>query len=356
MGANGGGDAEQAVPAQRTASEVEEFLTRGGRRRMRRSPGELARVTELVAAHPELWAGRVTPQLEHRVYERLFRMGEVEVWVLGWEAGQQTIWHDHGGSSGCFRVVQGELVEEYRTPSGRLRRRQLATSGAVAFGPTHAHNVCREIPGPALSIHAYSPPLSTMTYYQVTPMGLSAIETRVVDGPQDVPSLFPSDAPAGKRTATIADLLAQTRAALERLTPEAAASEIADGAVLVDTRPVEQRLADGEVPGAVVIDRNVLEWRLDPSSDVRLGWVTSPDLRVIVMCNEGYASSLAAAGLRHLGLHRATDLDGGFQAWKRAGLPVRPATVASQGDRKDSAPSGANRRRRGGTTSAGKGA
>lgn len=88
----------------------------------------------------------------------------------------------------------------------------------------------------------------------------------------------------------------------------------ARGALLVDIRPVEQRDRDGELAGAVVIDRNVLEWRLDPTSPDRIPEASDPDREIVVVCNEGYASSLAAATLQRLGLRRATDLDGGFQA------------------------------------------
>jgi rhodanese-related sulfurtransferase len=108
------------------------------------------------------------------------------------------------------------------------------------------------------------------------------------------------------------------------VTPEEAVAAAGRGALIVDTRPVAQREADGEIPDALVVDRNVLEWRLDPGSHARLPAVTGHDVEVIVVCNEGYSSSLAAATLQDLGLHRATDLIGGFQAWKAAGLPVRP--------------------------------
>jgi rhodanese-related sulfurtransferase len=90
---------------------------------------------------------------------------------------------------------------------------------------------------------------------------------------------------------------------------------MAAGALVVDTRPVDQRDRDGELPGAVVIDRNVLEWRLDPSSPHRLPIAVDPIQRIVVVCNEGYSSSLAAHTLQRLGLTRATDLIGGFQAW-----------------------------------------
>jgi rhodanese-related sulfurtransferase len=119
----------------------------------------------------------------------------------------------------------------------------------------------------------------------------------------------------------IDDLLARSRAGLDRLMPEAARAAAGEGAVIVDTRPIEQRRAQGLVPGAVVVPRNVLEWRADPTSgyaDERL------DGRLlIVMCAEGYASSLAAASLQGIGL-RATDMVGGFEAWRDAELPVEP--------------------------------
>jgi rhodanese-related sulfurtransferase len=118
----------------------------------------------------------------------------------------------------------------------------------------------------------------------------------------------------------IESLLLRVQSALDRVPPDCLADEIAAGAVVVDTRPVEQRQRDGDLPGAVVIDRNVLEWRLDPSSDARLP-IASYDLFPILVCNEGYASSLAAATLQALGVRRATDLDGGYRAWAAAGLP-----------------------------------
>lgn len=89
------------------------------------------------------------------------------------------------------------------------------------------------------------------------------------------------------------------------------------------SRPAEQRVREGEIPGALIIERNVLEWRLDPASDHRLPAVTGHEQRIVLVCSEGYASSLAAAGLHEIGLLHATDLVGGFQAWAAAGLPVR---------------------------------
>jgi rhodanese-related sulfurtransferase len=129
---------------------------------------------------------------------------------------------------------------------------------------------------------------------------------------------------AGGRKRSIAEHLAAVRAGLERLTPEQAAQAAARGALLVDIRYGALRDRDGTIPGAAVVERNELEWRLDPSSDHRIAQATGHDLQVVVICNEGYASSLAAGSLRELGLHRATDLIGGFQAWRAAGLPVTP--------------------------------
>jgi rhodanese-related sulfurtransferase len=131
--------------------------------------------------------------------------------------------------------------------------------------------------------------------------------------------------PAGARS--IEEILAAARDRLARVTPPEAASEAAAGAVLVDIRPAWQRAAAGEVPGSWIIERNHLEWRLDPASAARLPWVSGYGHRIIVICQEGYTSSLAAAALLDLGLSRATDVAGGFAAWAGAGLPTAPASA-----------------------------
>jgi rhodanese-related sulfurtransferase len=117
-------------------------------------------------------------------------------------------------------------------------------------------------------------------------------------------------------------LLAEARSTLVRLTPSAAARAQHDGALLVDIRPFEQRLQGGIIPGAVIIDRNVLEWRLDPGSPWRISEVTDLSRLVIVICAQGFSSSLAAASLQQVGVANATDVEGGFDAWLEAGLPV----------------------------------
>ncbi|WP_214324476.1 rhodanese-like domain-containing protein [Nonomuraea sediminis] len=121
-------------------------------------------------------------------------------------------------------------------------------------------------------------------------------------------------------------LLAHARAGLDRLRPAQAWAAAGRGALIADTRPEFQRRAAGEVPGAIVIERNHLEWRLDPKCEARIPEATSHDVHWILICAEGYSSSLAAAVLRQLGLRNATDVIGGFDAWAAEGLPiVRPA-------------------------------
>ncbi|KUJ68580.1 sulfurtransferase [Streptomyces albus subsp. albus] len=122
---------------------------------------------------------------------------------------------------------------------------------------------------------------------------------------------------------SIDELLAAARAQLDRVDPAEAAELKAQGGLLVDIRYAALRERDGLIPGALIVERNELEWRLDPLCDHRLPEATGHHLPVVVVCNEGYASSLAAVSLRQLGLRRATDLVGGFQAWRAAGLPVR---------------------------------
>jgi rhodanese-related sulfurtransferase len=122
-------------------------------------------------------------------------------------------------------------------------------------------------------------------------------------------------------------ILAAARRRLHRLGPAEASEAIRGGALLVDIRPQHQRAAEGVVPGALHVERNVLEWRFDPGSESRLPQATGYDQLVIIMCSRGYASSLAAACLQDIGLVNATDLAGGFVAWAAAGLPHQPGTA-----------------------------
>jgi rhodanese-related sulfurtransferase len=124
-----------------------------------------------------------------------------------------------------------------------------------------------------------------------------------------------------RRVRSIDDLLADARARLDRLSPQHALAAQRAGALLVDTRSERDRAAEGAIPDALLVERTVLEWRLDPSSATHLPQA-SYDAHVVIVCNDGYSSSLAAATLQELGIARATDVIGGFRAWKLAGLPV----------------------------------
>jgi rhodanese-related sulfurtransferase len=152
-----------------------------------------------------------------------------------------------------------------------------------------------------------------------------------VTGPLPVLSKLPRMTTSPAHPRTIDQMLDDARARLHRVAPDQAAAAIRDGALLVDIRPQAERAAEGGVPGALVVERNVLEWRFDPASGSRLPQATGHDLQVIIMCSEGYTSSLAAAALQDLGLVNATDLAGGFHAWARAGLPVEPGEGTTAG-------------------------
>lgn len=146
---------------------------------------------------------------------------------------------------------------------------------------------------------------------------------------------------------TVDDLLAAARARITRADPLEAASRVAAGGVLVDIRPAAQRAEEGAVPGALVVERNVLEWRFDPTCEARLPEATGYDLDVLVLCSQGYTSSLAADALRSLGLHRAGDVVGGFAAWAAAGLPTSGAPSAGGSAPPPAAGSGSSPRRSG---------
>ena len=136
---------------------------------------------------------------------------------------------------------------------------------------------------------------------------------------------FPHDA------MNIDELLAEARASLPpRPSPLEAATALQDGAILVDIREDDQRRRDGLIPGATLVPRNSLEWRCDPTSPWRHPSITDHDVRLILVCNQGYQSSLAAANLQRLGMHAATDVDGGFEAWREAGLPILPFELTAQ--------------------------
>jgi rhodanese-related sulfurtransferase len=126
---------------------------------------------------------------------------------------------------------------------------------------------------------------------------------------------------------SIEESLAASRRGVRRLTAVEAMAATMRGALLIDTRTETQRAEQGELPHALVIDRTVLEWRLDPASEARMPEAAGYDTDMIVVCRQGYSSSLAAASLRTLGSRRVTDLIGGVEAWLAAGLPVCRCTA-----------------------------
>lgn len=279
----------------------------------RRSPEELSHIVSRLAARPDSWLPRVRLRADRRWYERLHFSADYDVWLIAWMPGQGTGFHDHGSSVGAFAVASGAL-EEARLGEGPTVVRGGETR---AFGADYAHDVRNASAAPAISIHAYSPPLTEMTHYDLD--GTTLIPA--VAGEAGTDGVSGSEPPA--ETRGIAEVLASARARLHRLPAhEASLGVERDRAVLVDIRPAAQRAAEGTIPNALIVERNVLEWRFDPASDARLPVAGSYDLQIIVICSEGYTSSLAAAALQEIGLWRATDVVGGFHAWRAAGLPT----------------------------------
>jgi rhodanese-related sulfurtransferase len=232
--------------------------------------------------------------------------------------------HDHGASSGAFVVATG-ILEEHRP---HVRTRVIHHPGKPhSFGPDYTHDVRNVSLAPAISIHAYSPPLSEMNEYeldgsQLVPRERASGKAETLDQDWRVQRRKSVDRTVA---VTITQVLSAARARLRRLSADEAYVAVAEtGAILVDIRPESQRAIEGSVRGALVVERNVLEWRFDPASSTRLPVATDHDLEIIIFCSEGYTSSLAAAALQDLGLYRATDLVGGFHAWRATGLPIVP--------------------------------
>jgi rhodanese-related sulfurtransferase len=231
-------------------------------------------------------------------------------WVIAdllgwWPQRHYDIWHD--------RAVFHFLTTEYERELYRCRLAAAVPSGGHAIIATFAPDgpeQCSALPVQrydAASLAAAAAPgfamLEERRQVHRTPAG----------GEQPFTWLL-LQAPRQEGAALDA-YLEQARDQIDRVPPSRLAAEQAAGAFVVDIRPVDQRERDGALPGAVVVDRNVLEWRTVWTSPHRLPEVTSPDLRIVLVCNQGYASTVAAATLRRLGMRRATDLAGGFQAW-----------------------------------------
>jgi rhodanese-related sulfurtransferase len=292
-----------------------------------RTPDELAEIVSEFAASSE-WMDRVRLRINERWYERLHYGDDHDIWVISWMPGQSTGFHDHGESAGAFVVATGFLEEHIPGQRPHL----IQPGGRRAFGAEYAHDVRNASLAPAISIHAYSPPLSKMNEFdlnggELVPRGDASEWAATLNEVGHVPR---PEIPIRAASSNIERTLAAVRARLRRLSPTEVVEAMGEGeAVLVDIRPEGQRAVEGSIPGALVIERNVLEWRFDPSSSARLH-IANEELQVIVFCSEGYTSSLAADALQNLGLWRATDLIGGFLAWRAAGLPVELPSVRSE--------------------------
>ena len=285
-----------------------------------RTPEELADIVS-VFAWSDGWMDKVRLRAEERWYERLYHGSDHDIWVISWLPGQSTGFHDHGASSGAFMVATG-ILEEHRPGE---RTRVIHPGKPRAFGPDYAHDVRNVSLAPAISIHAYSPPLSDMNEYELdgsrlVPRDRASAKAETVDQEWPVQKRKLLDRTGAL---SIEQVLSAARARLLRLSPdEAYGAMVKTEAILVDIRSEGQRAIEGSIASALLVERNVLEWRLDPASSARLPVATDHDIQVIVFCSEGYTSSLAAIALQDLGLSRATDMIGGFQAWRAMGLPI----------------------------------
>ena len=271
---------------------------------------------------------KVRLRTEQRWYERLYLGPDYDIWVISWLPGQSTGFHDHGVSSGAFLVATG-ILEELRPGE---QTRVIHPGKPRAFGPDYTHDVRNVSLAPAISIHAYSPPLSDINEYELdgsrlVPRERASGKAETVDQERRVQERESLDRTA---TLSIEQVLRAARTRLRRLSPEEAYEAMFNTeATLVDIRSEGQRATEGSIADALVVDRNVLEWRFDPASSARLPLATDHDIQVILFCSEGYTSSLAAAALQDLGLSRTTDMIGGFQAWKAMGLPIIPPSKTS---------------------------
>lgn len=247
------------------------------------TPVQLLRLTQLFASDLDL-PDSIGPDPD-RPGERSWRVladsPQLQVWLIRWPVGTSTGWHDHGGARGGFTVVSGTLTEHTRERT--FVTSELRPGEGRAFGGRPRRRGtrpvrCRAAAGVVRAVH---------------------------DG--------------------IDALLAAARSRVDRITPAQAWQEVREGSArLVDIRPAAQRAVEGEVAEVLdpwVIERNVLEWRLDPRQEASLPGVALTD-RVIVLCQEGYTSSLAADSLRSIGVEGATDVVGGFAAWRDLGLPM----------------------------------
>ena len=275
------------------------------------TPETLLDMASGMALVAEAWVDSLERHPDARTGLRILATEDYDVWLLRWPAGTAVSPHHHGDSDAAFVVSSGAL-RETRWLDGRREERPIAPGQGVTVERGVVHDVAA--PVEALSVHVYAPPLSRMAFFDdqaervLLEQPVDQSDEAVVVGGSSI-----TERPGGLET-----MLAKARERISpRIEPRDLASAIDGGALVVDTRPADLRQRDGELEGALVIERNVLEWRLDPFGSHRIHQAADADRPVILVCDEGYASSLAAVSLLDLGRRNATDLVGGYQAWRR---------------------------------------
>ena len=263
-----------------------------------------------VALVAEAWADSVERHLDARTGLRILATESFDVWLLRWPAGTAVSPHHHGDSDAAFAVSSGAL-KETRWLDGRREERRIAPGQGATVERGVVHDV--GAPVEALSVHVYAPPLARMAFFddQAERVLLEAL----VDQSDD--AVIVGGSSIIEHSGGLETIVEKARERISpRIEPRDLAAAIDGGALVVDTRPADLRQRDGELEGAVVIDRNVLEWRLDPFGSHRIHEASDAYRPVILVCDEGYASSLAAVSLLDLGRRNVTDLIGGYQAWR----------------------------------------
>src|SRR6202167_6222598 len=251
---------------------------------VRGTPEDLANIVSLFALS-DGWMEKVRLRVEQRWYERLYLGPDYDIWVISWLPGQSTGFHDHGASSGAFVVATG-ILEEHRPGE---QTRVIHPGKPRAFGPGYAHDVRNLSLAPAISIHAYSPPLSEMNEYELdgsrlVPRERVSENAETLDQKWHVQRRKPVDRTGAL---SIEQVLSAARARLRRLSPDEAYEAMAKTeATLVDIRSEGQRAIEGSIRDAVVGDRNVIAWHLSAASSARLPVATDHDIQVIVFCSE----------------------------------------------------------------------
>jgi rhodanese-related sulfurtransferase/quercetin dioxygenase-like cupin family protein len=280
--------------------------------------------SSLALAAEACWSFGSERHPDARTGVRMLATEAYDVWLLSWPAGTEISPHGHGDSDAAFAVVSGDL-RETRWQDGRRETRVVRRGECISVGRGVVHEV-RADGVEAISVHVYAPPLARMEFFDDQAERVLLVEA--VDPGLD--SVVLSQIPIGSPSHGLDAMLDRARKRIApRMEPEDLSDAMARGALVIDTRPEDLRRRDGKLEGAIVIDRNVLEWRLDPVGPHRIKDASDPDRPVVVVCDEGYASSLAAVALLDLGRRNVTDLAGGYQAWKlrtkRHGPPRRSA-------------------------------